>query len=495
MKQWLTTLVWHEPLLLLITLLISFPFCCTQNTYYITPATDAPCPAGEPLPTSSPNMGNSTSRISVQHNTGVSFWRACPQLYHLFGTVDHYPPDYYHLHISLTLVGIPSPSSSSSLPEVSSTIRCTWPAGFVFSDFSELHINALGFISCGHYGSAAINIQSVRNVSISNCAFQNNTNIQSGLSNSGFGGALRVCSSTLTLVRNNFRQNFAQFGGAIQVGSHNTLTLSGNILQDNSADFGGALFAERSNAITLSDNTFLNNSANNNGGALGANMDNTLKLSRNIFVNNSAECGGTLHAESNNNLAISENTFLNNTGNYGSALFADTSNTLTLSENRFWNNSANSAIGGAICAYVNNTLTLSDCTFHGNSATTTGGALYANVGNTFSISDSTFLINSANYGGAIFAYENNTFTLSNNTFQNNSAATCGAALDAGRGNTLSILDNKFLTNSVDYGGAVCAYANNILTSLRTYFRATQQVLEVLFPQTQTTPLQSQITHF
>ena len=264
MKQRLTTLVWHELLLPLITLLISFPFCCTQNTYYVSPTTDAPCPAGEHCHILSQygeqyfqNLSSNTTLVflSGEHALNSTIF---------FGTVDHYPPDYYHLHTSLTLVGTPSPSSSSSLPEVSSRIRCTWPAGFVFSGFSELHINALGFISCGHHGSAAINIQSVRNVSISNCAFQNNTNIQSGLSKSGFGGGLRVCSSTLTLVRNNFRQNFAQFGGAIQVGSHNTLTLSGNILQENSADFGGALFAERSNAITLSDNAFLNNSANNN---------------------------------------------------------------------------------------------------------------------------------------------------------------------------------------------------------------------------------------
>ena len=66
MKPWLTTLIWHN--FTIITLFISFPFYCAQNTQYIKPTADAPCP-GEPCYTlfqyAEQNLENFSSNITL----------------------------------------------------------------------------------------------------------------------------------------------------------------------------------------------------------------------------------------------------------------------------------------------------------------------------------------------------------------------------------------------------------------------------------------------
>ena len=384
---------------------------------------------------------------------------------------DDSQPDHYYPPSSLTLLGNRYPSS---LSEITSRIVCTWPAGFRFSGITELHITALAFISCGHNDSAAINILSVWNTGISNCTFQNNTNNGAESSEYGFGGAIHVHRSNLTLVENIFHCNFAYTGGALGILTNSTASLSRNTFHNNSANYqGGALYACTNNALTLLENTFQNNSADHNGGAVYADTSNTLTLSDNTFQNNSADkAGGALLANTNNTLTFSNNTFQNNSAYYaGGALYAYTDNTLTLLENTFKNNSADYA-GGALYADTNNTLTYSNNTFQNNSADYIGGALLAHTNNTLTLSNNTFQNNSAdNAGGALLAYANNTLTFSNNTFQNNSADYAGGALYAYTNNALTLSENTFQINSADYaGGALVVHTNNILTLLENTFQ-------------------------
>ena len=234
MKQWLKALIWHKPTI--ITLLISFPLYSTQNTYYIKPTADTPCP-GEPCHTLSQygeqyfqNFSSNTTLVFLpgDHNLNFTISVGAPS-----NSWNDSQPDHYYPPSSLTLLGNPS-----SLPEINSRIVCTWPAGFRFSGITELRITALAFISCGHNDSAAINILSVWNVSISNCTFQNNINNWSGSNVYGFGGAIHVHSSNLTLTENTFQHNFAfNRGGALEVSKHNIVTLSRNIFHKNSANY------------------------------------------------------------------------------------------------------------------------------------------------------------------------------------------------------------------------------------------------------------------
>ena len=472
MKQWL-----------LITLFITFPLYCTQNTYYIKPTADTPCP-GEPCHTlyqyAEQNFSSNATLVFLPGDHTLNFTISLETLSNFW---DDSQPDHYYPHSSLTLLGSPS------IPEITSRIVCTWPAGFLFSGFTELHITALAFISCGHNDSAAINILSVWNIYISNCTFRNNTNNQSGsISEYGFGGAIHVHSSNLTLAENTFQHNFAYRGGALEVFTNNTITLLRNIFNNNSAnrgggvyvhgnntitlsentfqnnfaEFGGALYASVNNTLTLSENTFQDNSADENGGALNTNIDNTLTLSENIFQNNSANLGGGLFAYINNTLTLSENAFQDNSAdNKGGALNTNINNTLTLSENIFQNNFAE--FGGALYASVNNTLTLSENTFQDNSADENGGALNTNINNTLTLSENIFQSNSADFGGGLFAYISNTLTLSENAFQDNSADNKGGALNTNINNTLTLSENIFQNNSADFGGGLFAFINNTLT--------------------------------
>ena len=479
MKQWFVALTRHK--LAIFTLFISFPLYCTQSTYYIKPTADTPCP-GEPCHTLSQygeeffQRINSTATLvflSGEHtlnftiSVGTLPDDSQPDYYYYsyYSSWDDSQPGQYYPPSSLTLLGSPS-----SLPEITSRIVCTWPAGFIFSGITELNITALAFISCGHKNSAAINIFSVGKIGISSCSFQNNTNNQSGSSEYGFGGAINVRNGNLTLAENTFRHNFAYFGGAIQIDVNTIVAISRNTFQNNSAFVGGALDANTNNILTLSENIFQNNTADYAGGALEADTNNILTLSENTFHNNSAYYGGALIADTNNTLTLSENTFQNNSADYaGGALYAATNNTLTLSENIFQNNTAD-IDGGALYADTNNTLTLSENTFQYNSAYV-GGDLEADTNNILTLSENIFQYNSAYAGGALHADTNNILTLSENTFQNNTADNDGGALYADTNNILTLSENIFQYNSADYaGGALEANTNNILTLSENIFQ-------------------------
>ena len=454
MKQWLKTLSWHT--LAVFTLFISFPLYCTQNTQYIKPTTATPCP-GEPCYTlfqyAEQYLENVSSNATLVFLPGDHTLNLTISV----GTLSKLWNGSQSDHSLLTLLGSPS-----SLPEITSRIVCTWPAGFLLSGITELHITALAFISCGHNDRAAINILSVWNVRISNCIFQNNTNNRSGSSENGFGGAIHVHSSNLTLAESIFEHNFAYKGGALEVFTNTTATLSRNIFRNNSANCGGGFYAHANNTLTLSENTFQGNFAVVNGGALNAKVNNTLNLSGNTFQDNFAvENGGVLNVNTGNIHSLAENIFQNNTARYGGTLYSNINNTLNLSENTFQDNFAVEN-GGAVNANTGNTLSISENTFQNNSADKNGGALNTNVGNILSLSGNLFQNNSAGYGGALYLYINNTLTLSENTLSNNSAYKNGGAVYTNVGNTLTFSENIFHNNFAGYGGAFYSYKSNTL---------------------------------
>ena len=120
-------LAWHN----LILLLILLTSCSAQSTYYITPTPDTPCP-GKPCHTLSQYVADQYfNNITV--NTTMEF---LPGNYTLEQTISISNLRWVTLH-----------GDSSSLPEITTRIVCTWPAGFVFTDITELYISSLAFIS------------------------------------------------------------------------------------------------------------------------------------------------------------------------------------------------------------------------------------------------------------------------------------------------------------------------------------------------------------
>ena len=258
--------------------------------------------------------------------------------------------------------------NSSFLPEITSRIVCTWPAGFVFTGITELHVSSLAFISCGHSDSAAVNIISVQESNISNCSFHNSVNTNR---NGCDGGALYIWNSSVLLTGNIFQNNFAAFRGGVLYVNNSKLTVTDNIFQNDSAGHGGVLYVEDS-TFTISDNTFRNNfAAYGSGGVLDV-LHSNFTVMDNIFHNNSAanESGGVLFVWKSI-LTVTNNSFHSNSAFQGGVLYLWNSN-LTVTESTFQSNSADT--GGAVHATCS-TLDLLGNIFQKNVGTEVGGAI------------------------------------------------------------------------------------------------------------------------
>ena len=382
--------------------------------------------------------------------------------------------------------------NSSSLPEVTSRIVCSWPAGFVFTKITELHISALGFLSCGHNDSAAVSVMLLQQSDISNCMFQNSTNNNDeGAAlcyNSPFkfqnskaiddGGVLYIESSNLTLKRNIFRNNSVICGGALGVWKSNVI-ITGNIFQSNSALFGnvsvdgvgGALSASHS-TLTLTGNKFQSNSVSTDcckylcAGALYVWLS-YINLTENLFQSNSAPYGGAVTVL-NGSLTLTGNTFQSNFAtSFGGALYVEYS-IGNLKNNTFQNN--NSASYGGAGSVYSSTLNLTGNTFQSNFATCFGGALYVDnsIGN---LKNNVFQNNNSSpYGGAV-SILNSTFNLVGNTFKLNlKLARIGGALFLQNNINLSVTENIFWKNSAREGGAL-AVITSILDVTNNTFKS------------------------
>ena len=427
---------WQIPLLFLVLLTP----CSAQSIYYVTPTPDTPCP-GEPCHTLSEYVaGQYFNNLPV--NTTMEF---LPGNHTLEQTISVMNLTWLTLH-----------GDSSSLPEVTSRIECTWPAGFVFTNITELYISALVYTSCGHHNSAAIHIMSIQHSNISYCSFHNSVNANS-LKHKG--GVLQIQNSYVTLTGNEFQHNTAKVGGALTL-EYSTLNLTRNTFHCNSADYGGAVYVLNS-ALNLTENTFQNNSADFNGGAVYV-QTGALNLTENTFQNNSADFAGGAVCVLNSTLNLTENTFQNNSANNGGAVYVQYG-ALNLTENTFQNNSAN-LNGGAV--YVRDgTLNLTENTFQNNSANY-GGVVYAAY-STLNLTENTFQNNSAYSGGAVYV-QNGALNLTENTFQNNSADYAGGAVCV-LNSTLNLTENTFQNNSADYaGGAVCVLNSTLNLTENTF---------------------------
>ena len=148
---------------LLMLLLFLLGSCSAQSIYYIAPTPNAPCP-GEPCHTLSEYVAGQYFN-NLPANTAMEF---LPGNHTLEQTISVTNLTWHTLH-----------GDSSSLPEVTSRIECTWPAGFVFTDITELYVNALAYTSCGHHNSAAVHILTVKHSNISYCSFHNSVNADS----------------------------------------------------------------------------------------------------------------------------------------------------------------------------------------------------------------------------------------------------------------------------------------------------------------------------
>ena len=256
-------------------LVILFTSWSAQSTYYITPTTNTlvSCP-GEHCHTLSEYAADQYFN-NFPVNTTLEF---LPGNHTLKQTIS-----------IKTLVQLVFHGDSSSLPEITSRIVCTWPTGVIFTDITELHISALAFVSCGHNDSAAVQLISVKQSNFSNCSFHSNMNVEGFLDG---GGALYIQKSNVILALNKFQHNFAVFGGALSMIESNAI-ITGNTFEYNSTWGGGALCVVLS-SLTLTRNTFQKNSADLMGGAFFMQSSISILTWNTFQINSAYQSGGAL---------------------------------------------------------------------------------------------------------------------------------------------------------------------------------------------------------
>ena len=448
--------IWHKAFLLLFALFHSgFP----QNTTFITPNPDTPCPAEPCITLSAYAMQPETSNTTLVFLPGEHILDRAVSIANLD---------------SITILG-----DSSSFPDITSRITCTEPASLTFEGIHELRIHLLAFDSCGHT-SPALSINSVLQARISNCLFQSNVNTGPSEDLGSEEAEYEYESYGQYPFYGNPFESSSQ-GGAIYM-KNSRVVLTGNTLNNNFAQEGGAIYATAGSLLAVN-NTFYNNSARDRGGAFGAESS-QLTFTGNTFKENSVpgaqfflNGGGSLYVSSCVSLNITQNRFENNLAydGYGGAVYKICTELFSpspfiFSENVLINNSAFG--GGALfVSFTDLILTLS--TFQNNSALFFGGGLYlindpsTPRGNTFTLKGSTFINNSAGVGGAI-SMQDGTTTATNNTFKRNSADN-GGALRVSSGDT-AFTNNTFEDNSATWGGVVEVSFNATLTLLENFFR-------------------------
>ena len=268
---------------------------------------------------------------------------------------------------SLTLLGDPA-----YLPQITSRISCTQRASLGFHQIENLFINALGIISCGtDFHGAAVVAELVQSMTISNCLFQNNTNVIDFT-----GGALAVVFSTLAVFQTTFQGNSAFVGGGCYI-RNSIVNFTRNQFENNSAFYGGGMAVVNNSVGTFAENVFLTNVAHSggggvdvfsnstasflnntlmkniaalDGGAVYNELESSVEFKGNTFIDNSAMNGGGIAIQYDSTGDFTGNTFINNSNSDTWEVEIDTTSTATFTNNNFINSTGYAVYGSAINA-------------------------------------------------------------------------------------------------------------------------------------------------
>ena len=410
---------------LALLLLLFLAVCSAQSTYYVTPTPDTPCP-GEPCYSLSEYI---SGEAGLPDSDDLTF---------LFLPGDHIldsggPIDFGQLTI-LNLFG-----DSASFPEVTSTIVCSQPTSFNFSQINRFNISGIAFKLCGSIYDPPIILEQTFQAEISNCLFQGGKN-----------GALAVVGSNLTLLENRLENNSGA-RGAVYI-NRSVIHISGNIFVDNHADENGGGVYMTDSTANVCGNIFMNNSVGQWGGGLYA-ENSTVKLNSNIFRNNTAVYGGGIEVYRNSFVGATNNTFARNFASIaGGGIDIDSEVVATFVDNVFEYNAAQSG-GGFSVTGNGSTVSFTQDSFISNIATSAyGGGVYMK-NSTANMSGNMFINNSASeWGGGVFL-ENCTVNFNSNLFMNNTAR-YGGGIEAYNDSSVSATNNNFIRNvaGIDGGG-------------------------------------------
>ena len=341
---------------------------------------------------------------------------------------------------------------------------------------------------------------------ITNCSFSNNSAINV-INDSGFGGAIHIQNSYLSIIANStFTNQYVTNGGAaiyLRDLLNSTIfncTFTNNIVNyTNPSDLGkggGAILSDgdiNSGSVLVDRCTFTNNSAiQARGGAIVVHRGAGFTITNSNFINNYAVYGGAIEFFAGANFSVANCNFTNNSAMFRGGAIFNGGDFTTVSNCIFTNNkiteldaSIQRLSGAAIYNTADNTgdgvtrglnFTVINSTFINNTVGNgTGGAISNFNSANFNVINSNFTNNSAIDGGAI----HNTglsFTVTSSNFTNNFATTAGGAINIWNG-TSSITNCNFASNNAQTGGAIY-HGSNYLTVTTSNFTANSEVIRI-----------------
>ncbi len=268
--------------------------------------------------------------------------------------------------------------------------------------------------------------------------------------------------STLTIQDTTFSSNRSwQYGGAVELiattttASPSLVTITGAMFSDNragqsfadedtSVGRGGALSLlarGAGSALTIEDSSFEDNDAHVTGGALFLYYWDSVKLSGLSFDGNQASGADDMGS--------------------GGAIYAKDIDAMVLEESQFTNDYAD-YYGGGLTLWSSGTLSITDASFCGELSWDHGGALSLDSVDTVDVSGTTFCANYAEEGAAVWGATGGTWTWTNNLFIDNGDVDAGSVISTAEGGAihadslddLRLINNSFLGNLAEIGGAI-----------------------------------------
>ena len=438
----------------LTVLLAIQPVCCTQNTYFVKPTPDTPCPS-EPCFTLS----------EYAQGAGPPFTSNITMLF-LPGDHRLYNDIEISNITSFTMVG-----DSATLLDITRNIVCTSPAAFIFQNISYLKIHALELSYCGSATLAAVQLSAIPKFELSNSAFYNSRNTSIKVTGSSLtitettfygssSGGLWLWGCTAEFLGSNVFSNNLESGvqSFVSIISFNGIT---SFVNNNSGKCGGGILAASSTIHSGGKCTTITkyDEAESDGGSRVVRCNGEM-----IFVQNSAEQGGGICAVLESDLNFSGNLiFANNSAtNQGGGILIQNSRLscegLTTS---FVSNSAR--VGGGIASTIGSQITLSENTSFSSNTAQTGGGI-AVVLSIISVKGYTSFANNFAYTGGGLSAVDSTMTFNRfNSFINNSASLAGGGIHMIRSRLSCEGLTSFVGNSARAGGGIGGYNGSHMT--------------------------------
>ncbi|MBE6506261.1 MAG: hypothetical protein E7Z73_11135, partial [Methanobrevibacter millerae] len=329
-------------------------------------------------------------------------------------------------------------------------------AALAWMGVENIHIYDYKFIdnTAETSGGAIYAAEGSDNCIIENCTFEGN--YLTNMSDKHNGGAIDCVADNMTIIWSTFRNNGANTGGAIYVGSGSQL-------------------------VTVSYSNFVKNYVTANGGAIGLKSDN-LDIDHTYFKSNTAEgSGGAIYAGGTGKDNIIEYSIFedNTAGDHGGAIdwLAQAGEFINTNFTR------NSAVygGGIYLNGVSSNSKLENITFRENRATKNGGAIDCNA-STMGLSNTEFISNYAGeYGAALCREANATGGYGgNNSFIANHADIAGAALAWLGVEGININNYTFINNTANMnGGAIYVREDSPNCKVRNCYFELNYVTDIL----------------